>query len=1427
MLKKKGFTLTELIIVIVIISVLSSVLIPSFVNVIHKANVSADIQQIRNINVELKVDEISLNGIRQTPSDAFSAVSINNTKVLLTRTKNYYYAWNQKENQFVLFDDEMNVVFPKNFEDNNKGNYWICSNKYIESLADEGYGIFLANDANIENEINTTTNLDVGNNTVDVVYSGSKEKAIVKMHNGTLTVDNPNADVSVYGDIYILDVKDAALTSVTLKGAASIVKLAAGHLVIDDNALVTTIILTEKTEGDKAVIIDIPSEKVEQIKIRKDQDSTLASSVTINDSVLTEEMVSEIPVYTTCSHDSQHSMLSGKTEQEIRTMFGDDASEWTIVSATCTENGIRYFVCNECGERLFSEVLIATGHSYGDEIVDAYATLTTPGSKHFICSACGDRRDEVIEAKTQVDSLDNMTDTSAYYCYNGYIYENVTTHHDEAYPKTNVFNTSDSDFVTGKRFGSGTLPTIDEANYFVTGYIPIPESLKDGNGNIVIENTWVGAQVFHKTTDLCAYILYDENKEYLDSTIQTSIGTTAGWHAQSFKHNNVSILQDESLGSSRYKTTILIPEMPSDAKYIRIQIYGSQPQNLESINGCITKVYFEGEYIPSYDTHAWENTGIVLDPNTSYQVADIWTSAPELYDYTKAFPEGGIKISNHSGDWYYDGTEYYYLYKQNSSTAPNTVDTSASTMSNNNKYNNMFGTTLMPFSYDIGGNETDNKYRLVIPNCLDGNYKVRAYVIFFNNSETITVTTSRIYCQNNVYEIVESGNAAGNDFVLTHKYDDVYELDLGKFANNNSSYDTLKNFGQFVIVFTTTYNAGAVNQNYVDTIGNRVSIKKLSDYSVTNRLATAEMIAASNLVQSEFNMTNPESGFVGYTRSIYAENPEYTSKYGDLSDIGDHFKMAMVKNGVVQYYLSPTDITKKEGSDDASVLDGTDGDMMIVNDVPVYYLLGRIGDFDVVLFSLSHFSYRGVESSCLQPRGDTPSLSYIDSDGVAHYCRNSEYVSSYRPMTNLVGKYVPSYDGNTIVYNYDSTGKFTESGAYMPSYGYDLSTVERAATAKNTGEIVYTNEDLLSKEIMIGLLYAQFGTKYLQDINLYGGAYSGTIADNYSKIEGVFNNSNNTYALNGIRFKDENNNWVYDELLSDKIKTTANGNTALDTLSMLTDWNSPWEIMEQHLVASYAVQNSIEPNVWFVYNGTEYKYQNVGNNNLLSGDEMTCLVFKKFRSQLTYGFYNGQSLAGREIEYMIFSSLFRGWVIDNTPHQWLTGINIVQKSDEIDTSGSSPVITYHFYVERDYTKYIMDQSYTGVSISTLYDFESVYDYAGSFSTAGGSSGYMTTQENSFLIPLERGGELGDEYCCALINTSKFVANKENTDGKATANNNSTNAGEDSKIVNGVKWGYGNWGDETTYVYLYCWHSRNYVSAKAGYSSFVCQNVILP
>ena len=45
---RKGFTITELVIVIAVIAILAAVLIPTFSNLIEKANNSADLQEARN-----------------------------------------------------------------------------------------------------------------------------------------------------------------------------------------------------------------------------------------------------------------------------------------------------------------------------------------------------------------------------------------------------------------------------------------------------------------------------------------------------------------------------------------------------------------------------------------------------------------------------------------------------------------------------------------------------------------------------------------------------------------------------------------------------------------------------------------------------------------------------------------------------------------------------------------------------------------------------------------------------------------------------------------------------------------------------------------------------------------------------------------------------------------------------------------------------------------------------------------------------------------------------------------------------------------------------------------------------------------------------------------------------------------------------------
>ncbi len=69
---KKGFTIVELVIVIAIIAILAAVLIPTFSNVIKRANESADIQAVRNMNTYLAIEDARKGGL--TISDVYAVL---------------------------------------------------------------------------------------------------------------------------------------------------------------------------------------------------------------------------------------------------------------------------------------------------------------------------------------------------------------------------------------------------------------------------------------------------------------------------------------------------------------------------------------------------------------------------------------------------------------------------------------------------------------------------------------------------------------------------------------------------------------------------------------------------------------------------------------------------------------------------------------------------------------------------------------------------------------------------------------------------------------------------------------------------------------------------------------------------------------------------------------------------------------------------------------------------------------------------------------------------------------------------------------------------------------------------------------------------------------------------------------------------------
>ena len=165
---RKGFTIVELVIVIAVIAILAAVLIPTFSNLIKKANESSDIQAVRQMNTILAAEgAVEKNNI----FDVFDALHESNLdakdyKPLVAGT---YFFWDDKADCIVYTDADFNVIFPKDYDKANKGN-WFSLTQTIEAVkpTDDNYadGISVATGAELLYVVNQINEGEVENATI-------------------------------------------------------------------------------------------------------------------------------------------------------------------------------------------------------------------------------------------------------------------------------------------------------------------------------------------------------------------------------------------------------------------------------------------------------------------------------------------------------------------------------------------------------------------------------------------------------------------------------------------------------------------------------------------------------------------------------------------------------------------------------------------------------------------------------------------------------------------------------------------------------------------------------------------------------------------------------------------------------------------------------------------------------------------------------------------------------------------------------------------------------------------------------------------------------------------------------------------------------------------------------------------------------------
>ena len=171
---KKGFTIVELVIVIAVIAILAAVLIPTFTNLIKKANESSDMQAVRQMNTILSAEgAVEKNNIFDVFTVLHEAgLDAKNYKPLVNGT---YFFWDDKADRVIYTDGEFNVIYPKDYDMNNKGN-WFSLTQTIEAVkpADTNYddGISVATGAELLYVIDQIEAGEIKNATVLVPADG-------------------------------------------------------------------------------------------------------------------------------------------------------------------------------------------------------------------------------------------------------------------------------------------------------------------------------------------------------------------------------------------------------------------------------------------------------------------------------------------------------------------------------------------------------------------------------------------------------------------------------------------------------------------------------------------------------------------------------------------------------------------------------------------------------------------------------------------------------------------------------------------------------------------------------------------------------------------------------------------------------------------------------------------------------------------------------------------------------------------------------------------------------------------------------------------------------------------------------------------------------------------------------------------------------
>ena len=120
--KCKGFTIVELVIVIAVIAVLAAVAIPTFSAIVKRANISADTQAARNMNIILA--SVGATSAPVVSSSVKEILKENGIGDFSPQTRFYTFYWVKSKNVILLADEGDYPVYPEEYLDATRTSDW-------------------------------------------------------------------------------------------------------------------------------------------------------------------------------------------------------------------------------------------------------------------------------------------------------------------------------------------------------------------------------------------------------------------------------------------------------------------------------------------------------------------------------------------------------------------------------------------------------------------------------------------------------------------------------------------------------------------------------------------------------------------------------------------------------------------------------------------------------------------------------------------------------------------------------------------------------------------------------------------------------------------------------------------------------------------------------------------------------------------------------------------------------------------------------------------------------------------------------------------------------------------------------------------------------------------------------------------------------